>query len=244
MRVVTMLALAAMLGVAAENASAQEGALSRLYGNGVHAYFGGDIFGAEKLFTQAIDAGSQDPRCHYYRGLVYLQAGRNKAAAAEFEKGADLEAGATRAYDVSLALERIQGRSRLVLEQHRAAKLATASSATQVQRRQRLESIRRREAVTTVAPTPATLDAITGDAAPIPATRLVPSTPTTVPAASQPEVSAPFADPMEAAPAASTPANAAAPPVVAPVTEEADPFGADDALPAEDMPADDAAPAD
>ena len=169
MRVVTMLALAAMLGVAAENASAQEGALSRLYGNGVHAYFGGDIFGAEKLFTQAIDAGSQDPRCHYYRGLVYLQAGRNKAAAAEFEKGADLEAGATRAYDVSLALERIQGRSRLVLEQHRAAKLATASSATQVQRRQRLESIRRREAVTTVAPTPATLDAIcllyTSDAA-------------------------------------------------------------------------------
>jgi tetratricopeptide (TPR) repeat protein len=231
MRVVKLLALAATLGVAAENASAQEGALSRLYGNGIHAYFGGDISGAEKLFTQAIDAGSQDPRCHYYRGLIYLQAGRKQAAAAEFDKGADLEAGSTRAYDVSMSLERVQGRARITLEQHRAAKLATATSATQVQRRQRLESIQRREPVTTVPRSPNRLDVITGDAAPVPAT--------------EPEVSQPFADPMDAAPPAAAAAKTAAPPAAAPVTEEAaDPFGADDALPADDMPAADPVPTD
>ncbi len=214
MRAVIALLVLAAMGIAAEGASAQEGALSRLYGNGIHAYFGGDLSGAEKLFTQAINAGSQDPRCHYYRGLIYLQSGRKQAASAEFEQGADLEVGATRAYDVSLALERVQGRARLALEQHRAAKLATGTSAVQTQRRARIDAIQRREPVTTVAPTPNTLDAITGDAAPMPA--------------ALPEVAAPFADPMDAAPASKA-ADTTPPPADA----EADPFGADDAAPAD-----------
>lgn len=206
------------MGFAAENVSAQEGALSRLYGQGVHAYFGGNLAGAEKLFTQAINAGSQDPRLHYFRGLIYLQAGRKQAADAEFEKGAELEVGATRAYDVSMALERVQGRPRLALEQHRAARLAEGTSATQTQRRQRLENIRSREPETTVPATPNRLDAITGDAVPGPAT--------------QPEVSTPFADPMDAAPADAPLPKAATPtPPVEETTE--DPFGGNDALPAD-----------
>ena len=60
MRRVIVLCVAA-IGFVAQGVSAQEGALSRLYGQGVHAYFGGNLAGAEKLFTQAIDGGSQDP---------------------------------------------------------------------------------------------------------------------------------------------------------------------------------------
>ncbi len=235
MRAVIALLVLATMGIAADRASAQEGALSRLYGNGIHAYFDGDLSGAEKLFTQAINAGSQDPRCHYYRGLIYLQSGRKQAASAEFETGADLEVGATRAYDVSLALERVQGRARLALEQHRAAKLAIGTSAVQTQRRARIEVIQRREPVTTIKPTPNTLDAITGDAAPMPATL--------------PEVAAPFADPMDAAPPVVTPASKAANTTPPPADAEADPFGTDDALPADaetpaaDEPADEEMPA-
>lgn len=236
MRAVVALLIGTAMGFAAEGASAQEGALSRLYGNGIHAYFGGDLAGAEKLFTQAINAGSQDPRCHYYRGLIYLNSGRRQAAASEFEKGADLEVGAARAYDVSLALERVQGRARLALEQHRAAKLATGTSAVQQQRRSRVDAIQRREPATTVKPALNTLDAITGDAVPVPAT--------------QPEVSVPFADPMDAAPPVVTPAAKAADSVPPATEAEADPFGADDTLPADadetptEAPADEEMPAD
>jgi hypothetical protein len=221
------------IGFAAQDASAQEGALSRLYGQGVHAYYGGNLAGAEKLFTQAIDGGSQYPRLHYYRGLIYLQSGRKKAATVEFEKGAELEVSATRAYDVGLALERVQGRPRLALEEHRAARLASGVSATRSQRQVRQRAIESREPVTTVNPAPPTLDAITGDAAPIPA-------------GTKPEVETPFADPMDAPAAAKAPekAPAAAPAATEPAVEE--PFGADEDMPADTEPAtepaDDASP--
>ncbi len=98
--------------------SAQEALLSQMYGSGIHAYFSSDYQGAYDHFTAAVDGGSKDPRCYYFRGLTYLRLGRPEEAEMDFQKGADLEAeDVTRFYNVSRALERIQGRQRMMIEQ-------------------------------------------------------------------------------------------------------------------------------
>jgi hypothetical protein len=100
----------------------QEAGLTDLYGNGVHAYFAGQPQQALETLTQAIDAGSQDPRVFYYRGLVWLAMNSPQAAEEDFARGAALEAGdAGGLFRVDWALERIQGRTRMIIERHRTA---------------------------------------------------------------------------------------------------------------------------
>lgn len=94
-------------------------ALSRAYGAGVHAYFAGDHQRAYDDLTQAIEAGSGDPRAWYFRGLSALKLGRLDEADADFSVAADKEAEAAGDWDVSRSLERVQGHDRLQLERHR-----------------------------------------------------------------------------------------------------------------------------
>jgi hypothetical protein len=117
-RVSLLVAVAASSGVAwaqvLENLP-----LARTYGSGVHAYFAGDYDRSYDDLTAAIEAGSQDPRTRYFRGLAALRLGRLDEAEADFSEGADLETRALGGWSVSRSLERVQGHDRLRLERHR-----------------------------------------------------------------------------------------------------------------------------
>lgn len=93
--------------------------LAAAYGDGVHAYFAGDYQRAYEDLTQAIEAGTNDPRAFYFRGLAALRQGRSDEAEADFTSGADRESQGLGDWPVSRSLERIQGAERLQLERHR-----------------------------------------------------------------------------------------------------------------------------
>jgi len=117
---------------------AQDPVLSRLYGAGVHAYFGGDYIRAHELLTRAIKLGMEDPRVYYYRGLAYLKLGRPEEAEEDFRKGAEIEAKDFGIfYEVGRALERVQGRPRLLIEKHRFAARTAAKERAERLRRER-----------------------------------------------------------------------------------------------------------
>ena len=105
----------------ASTLQAQEDLLSDLYGRGVHAYFAGKIDVANKLFSQAIDQDTEDPRCYYFRAITYTRLGRPEQATKDFQKGAQLETRDNQQiYAVNRSLQRVQGPVRLTLETHRA----------------------------------------------------------------------------------------------------------------------------
>ncbi|RMF92884.1 MAG: hypothetical protein D6741_14435 [Planctomycetota bacterium] len=125
---------------------AQSAVLSHYYGLGVHAYFAGDYAKAFQHLTTAIDNGSEDPRCYYYRGLTYLRLGREDEAKLDFEQGAKLEAADVSGfYSVGRSLERVQGPERHLLQKYRLeARLAALQEAERI-RRERYEQLRREE---------------------------------------------------------------------------------------------------
>ena len=94
-------------------------ALATGYGNGVHAYNEGEYQCSYDELSRVIEAGSNDPRVFYFRGLAALKLGRMDEADADFQQGANLEADGVGGRAVSRALERIQGCDRLKLEQFR-----------------------------------------------------------------------------------------------------------------------------
>jgi tetratricopeptide (TPR) repeat protein len=125
---------------------AQSDALNELYGNGVHAFNGGDYVEAYNQLTRAVQNGSQDPRVHYYRGLSYLKLGRPQEAEADFAEAARLEMSDTdRFYNVSKALERVQGRARMMIEKYRSDARLLAFHERERARFERYERIRRNE---------------------------------------------------------------------------------------------------
>lgn len=105
--------------VAAAQPSIESLPLAAAYGDGVHAYFAGDYQRAYEDLTQAIEAGTTDPRAFYFRGLAALRQGRSDEAEADFTVGADRESEGLGAWPVGRSLERIQGADRLRLERHR-----------------------------------------------------------------------------------------------------------------------------
>ena len=138
---------AAVLSTAMAPLAADEGAFDKMYGKGVHAFFSNDYAKAHDCLSRAISAESNDPRCFYFRGLAYLELGRESEARCDFTKAADIEAGdAYKFFNVSKALERVQGKSRSILEQYRAkARLRAAARAAKL-RRARYEELRDAEA--------------------------------------------------------------------------------------------------
>jgi tetratricopeptide (TPR) repeat protein len=93
--------------------------LARAYGAGVHAYFAGDYQRAYDELTQAIEAGTEDPRAWYFRGLTAAKLGRLDEVEADFATAANRETDAAADWNVSRSLERVQGCDRLALERHR-----------------------------------------------------------------------------------------------------------------------------
>ena len=104
--------------VPAENVDAQSArAMQQLYGQGVHAYNAGQMQNAIDSLTQAITAGTRDPRVYYFRGLANAGLGNTTAASSDYSIGAQLEASSSgRHYAVGRALERVQGGTRLEIE--------------------------------------------------------------------------------------------------------------------------------
>jgi len=95
-------------------------AVSNAYGSGVHAFHTLDFGRAHEAFSAAIDAGTEDPRAYYFRGLAALKLGRIEDADIDFAEGANREAAGAGGINVSRSLERVQGCDRLRLEQFRA----------------------------------------------------------------------------------------------------------------------------
>lgn len=95
----------------------QVSAIAQLYGEGVHRYFARDYMGAEQFLSRAIEAGSQDPRAFYFRGLSRSAFGGDGVL--DYEEGARLEASGRVGANIGLALTRIQGYERSKIEKAR-----------------------------------------------------------------------------------------------------------------------------
>lgn len=210
---------------------AQDAILNQLYGQGVHKFFAGDYTSAFEDFNTAIQNGSDDPRCYYFRGLTYLNLGREDEARADFEKAAQLETGSPgKFFNVSRALERIQGRPRLLIEEYRTKARLSAMVEMEKQRRARYEQLRREEArVLDRAPPPVGIPEATPPAS-VPQPAAPAETPATPPAAQPaPAEPAPAQPPAPAdEPAPTAPAEPAAPQPAAPAAEE-NPFATESA---------------
>ncbi len=208
------IAVGLVLGAGLTRACADDSVLDQLYGNGVHAYFGGDYSKAYDSLSAAINGGSRDPRAYYFRAFAESRLGREQDAATDFQTGATFEATGGGQSGVSQALERIQGPTRQTLEQYRANARAVALQTAPTQP-SGARFIPRREAVE---PTPIP-----------PADQVRPLPPV--------EQRAPTAGPPGKAPIPpqNTPAEKAA--------EPADPFSSEPAKPAEAPAAKPAAPA-
>lgn len=114
-----------------------------VYGAGVHSFFAGQLGRSYDDLTNAIEAGSLDPRVYYFRGLAALRMGRTDEAEADFTKGAELEADPQRlmVVDVARSLERVQGPDRLQLERHRTrARLVSQQQNRRASQRRYLET--------------------------------------------------------------------------------------------------------
>lgn len=111
-------------------AQAQNDAYNQMYGEAVHHYYSGDVTRAEQLLTEVLGSGSEDPRVHYFLGLCKAKYGGPAAGAADFEAGAQAEARGKNAYQIGMALQRIQGAVRVEIEK---ARLAARASARQQQ---------------------------------------------------------------------------------------------------------------
>ena len=195
------------------------------YGSGVHAYFAGNYQRAEELFNELIEAGSQDPRVHYFRGLTMMQSQGSmvEIGMPDFEQAAQLEVTSKRSADVAKALSRIQGPTRIAIERLR-AKARFAAKSLQADAMQMSDAARLNNGMSPAAPnaTPKANDPFVGD------TGLTGGDPKPMPTPS--DTPAAPASPFENPPAP----NATEPSMPAPDTSN--PFG-EETKPAPAMPA-------
>lgn len=142
----TVAIAATLLFCAAEACARDADSLAQQYGKGVHAYFAGDYAGTLLELTRAINSGSKDPRCHYFRALALVKLGQADRADSDMAQGAELEIlDRDGYYPVNRSLERVQGRSRLVLEEHRRRARQAAVEREKEINRKRYEQLRQRE---------------------------------------------------------------------------------------------------
>lgn len=138
---VAVTTFAVLAGGGADGQAAENPALARTYGSGVHAYFSGAYDRSYDDMTAVIEAGSEDPRALYFRGLAALKMGRLDEAEADFSSGAELEVRARGNWRVSPALERVQGSDRLQLERHRVRARVAAVQMDRVRETKRYSDI-------------------------------------------------------------------------------------------------------
>ncbi len=154
------LSLSVCLSLLAATSGSAQNAMDEAFGIGVHAYFSGNIHHADELFTQLIDAGSEDPRVFYYRGIARVRIGGDGAGQLDFERGADLEMQGKRAVEVGRSLQRIQGKVRLDIEKARSAARLVWSKKKAAERA-------KLEALAPPRPQPGVVDPFGDDASPL-----------------------------------------------------------------------------
>jgi Tetratricopeptide repeat len=93
--------------------------LTRLYNQGVNAYFAGRSSEAESSLSRALALESEDPRLYYFRALSLLRLGRLDEARGDMSVGASVEARRPQRFAIGKTLERVQGSHRLMLERYR-----------------------------------------------------------------------------------------------------------------------------
>ena len=146
LRRLTLLAVGCFCFLATYPVQANTVLVDQLYGRGIHAFFSGDMVLAHELLTASIDGQPKDPRPYYFRGLVYLKLGRADEARMDFKKGSQLEMADYNAFfNVSKALERVQGTPRLTIEQYRSKARVAAVKRDKEVRRARFEKMRLEE---------------------------------------------------------------------------------------------------
>ena len=160
-----VMALVAVAGGAAWAQTIENLAVARTYGAGVHAYFSGDFDRCYDELTAAIEAGSEDPRTRYFRGLAAPRLGRLDEAEADFTDGAELESRAIGSWSVSRSLERVQGHDRIQLERHRVRARVAAVQRERAAARERFIDSRAAEPEVLRRRRPAALPAPAADAA-------------------------------------------------------------------------------
>ena len=184
--------------LAVPSAAIDDKVLTSLYHEGAKAYFASDYRKAHDALTQVIEAGGKDPRAYYFRGLANARLGRTSNAQLDFTKGAEIEGqDFDTFYNVSAALERVQGPDRRALETYRQAGRKNALAAIE---KIRFEKFRRFE------PSQGTPSAATTVGQPAPDASAPATDPAAMPAAAT--ASDPFAAPAPAAPATAAPADA------------------------------------
>jgi hypothetical protein len=216
----TMVALAMV--VAATGLRAEDGPIDKLYGEGVHAFFTGDLEAAQKHLDASIAAGNRDPRCYYYRGLALHRMGKADAAKADLQAGAALEAQSPDTTSlINRSIQRIQGTTRISLEKYRSDAQIAALAARKARDAQRYGAARASatEALRNQATTPGKVEVLPENGATPNATEAAPAT------------NDPFGDDPAAADPATDPA-----PVETPMTEEATPEAPAEAMPMEEPP--------
>ena len=119
LRTVAFVAISAWTCLALQPAEAQLPQYSKLYDQGVNAFFAGNSCRADALLSEALTFNSQDPRAYYFRALSLLRQGRVDEARGDMLVGAMVEAQSPQRYGIGTALERVQGPSRLMLEEFR-----------------------------------------------------------------------------------------------------------------------------
>ncbi len=126
--------LFSIVSVSFANSVQAQDPLDEMYGQAVHSYFRGNSVHAVELLTEAIDAGSMDPRAFFFRGLAQSY-GVADMSNPDFERGAQLEIEGKKVVNVGKALERVQGPVRVAIEKARAkARLASRARLLELQR--------------------------------------------------------------------------------------------------------------
>ena len=135
--------------------------LRATYGRGVHAFFSGQLSHAEQQFSQAISAGSTDPRVYYFRAMTFLRLGR------QFEAENDMRLGATfesqnpgGRHIISKSLQRVQGSGRRTLEKFRRQARLQRVQLNRSQTQNRYEVIERRSDAVLYKENPIKLEAL------------------------------------------------------------------------------------
>lgn len=219
-------------------AYAQNGILTELYGNGVHAYYSHDYARAYDLLSRAIGGGLNDPRAYYFRGLTNIATGRPDEAEADMRVGAQLEATGNFGPLVGRALTRVQGTQRMQIELIRQQARLEHRAAAADRDRQRYSDAQEAEAqVLRTPPRPRTPPPLPGrPAAAAPAAdaptpfdddAMAPGQPTVQSAdALEDAMVDPFADDAAPAPAQAAPSEAPASDPFGAPPAGGDPFGA------------------
>ena len=98
------------------------------YGRGVQAFYDEDWRRAESYFDRAVTYAPSRPHAYYFRGIARHRLGRPIEADQDLHQGAMLEAGRGRSYEVGMALLRLGGQDRRLLDQVRVEMLSGVPS--------------------------------------------------------------------------------------------------------------------